>query len=286
MIEAGGTKFVVGIGRDRDTLVATTRIPTTNPQETLAAVIAWFAEQAAAHGSITALGIGSFGPLSLDRAAADYGCITTTPKPGWAGTDFAGSLGAALACPVAISTDVNAAALAEWRWGAGIACQSVIYVTVGTGIGGGAIIDGRIHHGISHPEMGHFRPRRHPDDSYAGCCPRHGDCLEGLACGPAILERWGTSLSDLAPDHPAHGIIAYYIAELVVTLQAMFEPDRIVLGGGVMATPSLFGRIVKRATELGADYFVSRAEDILRQPALGDRAGLLGALALAESATA
>lgn len=280
LVEAGGTKFVLGVASDKDNIEATARIETTTPAETLGAAIDWFAEQ----GQIDAIGIGSFGPLELDKVKSNWGHITATPKAHWSGADIAGPLARAFNCPVAIDTDVNGAALAEYQWGAGQDQNSLIYFTIGTGVGGGAVVDGRIVHGISHPEMGHFRTPRHPADlDFAGACPFHWDCLEGLASGPSIQARWGHSLSQLPSDHPGHDIIAFYLAQAVVTMQAILAPARIVFGGGVMGTPGLIERVRAQAFELGGSYFVGDVREIISLPALGDRAGLLGALALAQT---
>jgi fructokinase len=278
LVEAGGTKFVLGVARDKDSIEATTRIETTTPAETIGRVLDWFAGQ----GALSAIGVASFGPLELDKASPDWGHITDTPKPHWSGADIAGPLMRAFNCPAVIDTDVNGAALAESLWGAGQGQRSILYFTIGTGVGGGAIVDGQIIQGLGHPEMGHIRLPRHPDDlDFAGSCPFHGDCLEGLASGPAIMARWGTSLSHLASDHSAHDIIAFYIAQTVVTMQAIFAPGRIIFGGGVMGTPGLIDRVRQKAAELGGGYFRGDVAEIVSLPGLGDKAGLLGALALA-----
>ena len=281
LVEAGGTKFVLGVAHGPDDVIATTRLPTTTPDETIAAACDWLA----GYGSLAAVGIATFGPVEVDRAAPRWGHILETPKAGWSGANLAGPLAARLSCPVGLDTDVTGAALAEYRWGAGQGQPSVLYFTIGTGIGGGAVIGGRPLAGVSHPEMGHIRPPRHPDDAgFAGICPFHGACLEGLASGPAIQARYGASLSEQPADHPAHEIVAWYLAHAVLAAQAMFEPGRIVLGGGVMATPGLIERVRTEADRLGAGYFRGRAEEIVVPPGLGDRSGLLGALALAEAA--
>lgn len=281
-IEAGGTKFVVGLASGPDDIVETARFETTIPEETIPAAIDWLKQASARHGPVAAIGIASFGPVELDRDAANWGYITKTTKPYWSHSDFAGRVGRALGVPVGFDTDVNGAALAEARWGAAQGQRVSIYVTIGTGIGGGAIIEGKPLHGLSHPEMGHIRLARHPDDlDFAGTCPFHGDCLEGLANGPAIKARWGASLSELAPDHRGHAIIAWYLAQFVVTLQSIMEPGRIILGGGVMATPGLLDRVRVQATQLGSAYFRGKPDDIVVAPGLGDRAGLVGGLALA-----
>ena len=277
LVEAGGTKFVLGVAASKDDIRATVRIPTTTPDETIGAMCAWFTAQ----DKLAAIGVASFGPLGLDPVSPSWGHITATTKPHWSNTDIAGPLKAAFKCPVVIDTDVNGAALAEYLWGAAQSQKTMLYFTVGTGIGGGAIVDGRILKGLSHPEMGHIRPPRHPaDHGFAGVCPVHGDCLEGLASGPAIMARWGASLSELPGDHPAHEMIAWYLAQIIVTMQAIFEPGRIVLGGGVMATPHLIDRIMAQTITLGSAYFKSDPAHIISLPGLGHNAGLLGALAL------
>lgn len=279
LIEAGGTKFIVGIGDPDRKILARTRIETTRPDETIARVTDWLLS----HGRIAAAGIACFGPLDLDPASPTWGHITRTAKPHWSMTDVAGAFGKALRCPVALDTDVNGAALAEWRWGAGQGAESSLYLTVGTGIGGGAVVGGRLLRGLSHPEMGHLRIPRHPaDHDFAGICPFHGDCLEGLASGPAIIARWGKSLSELPPDHQGHDVIAWYLARTISTFQAMLEPSRIILGGGVMQTPGLLDRVRQEAVAAGGGYFVGDPRAMVVTPQLQDDAGLLGALALIE----
>jgi fructokinase len=277
LVEAGGTKFVLGVATSKDDIRATTRIPTTSPEETIGAMVDWFAGQ----GALSAIGIASFGPLELDPASPNWGHITATPKAGWSGADLAGPLSHRFACPISIDTDVNAAALAEYRWGAGQGQRAVLYFTIGTGVGGGAVINGQTLRGLTHPEMGHIRVARHVDDSgFTGTCPFHGDCLEGLASGPGIMARYGKSLSELGPDHPAHAIIAHYLAQTAVTMQAIFEPGRIIFGGGVMATPRLIDRIRAEAIRLGGGYFKGDPREVICLPGLGDQSGLLGALSL------
>jgi len=276
-VEAGGTKFVLGIAGAHDDILATARIPTTNPQDTISAVIDWFK----ANGPVDAIGIASFGPMDPDPASPRWGFITETTKPGWSRTDFAGRIGRAFGVPVGFDTDVNGAALAESRWGAAQGDDVAVYFTVGTGIGGGAMINGAPVHGAQHPEMGHILPRRHPDDmDFPGVCPFHGDCFEGLVSGPAIKARWGASLSELPADHPAHKIVAWYLAQLAMAVQAVLSPRRILFGGGVMATPGLLEAMRSEAMRLAKDYVTI----IIEPPALGDQAGLLGGLALAQAA--
>jgi fructokinase len=275
-IEAGGTKFVLAVGSRPDQIIARTALPTTTPEETLGAAAQWFAQ----HGPIAALGIGSFGPLQLDRGAPDWGHITNTPKPGWQGCDIVGYFADRITRRVVFETDVNAAALAEATWRPD--CGSLAYITIGTGIGGGLVIGGKPVHGAAHPEMGHIYPRRHPaDPDFPGVCPHHGDCLEGLASGPAIKARWGATLSELAADHIAHEVIADYVAQLCHTLNAIVGVEVIVLGGGVAKTPGLVDRVAKRTAQIDADYLPNAARRYIVPPRLGDAAGIIGALMLA-----
>ena len=280
-IEAGGTKFVLGVGSSPHDILARTSVPTTSPAETLKAIVDWFGTQP----PIAALGIASFGPVDLDAESTTWGYITQTTKPGWTNAKIAPALRSALNVPVSFDTDVNGAVLGEAKWGAAQGCQSAVYITVGTGIGGGVIIDGRTVHGLGHPEMGHIFPARHPDDhEFAGICRFHGACCEGLASGPAIIARYGVPLSDLPSVHPAHDLIAWYLAQLTHSVQAIAAPQRIILGGGVMKTPGLIARILVAAATLGGGYFAGRADTIIAPPALGENSGLLGAFALAQQA--
>ncbi len=280
-IEAGGTKFVLAVGHAPDRIVARHTLPTTSPEETLAAAEQWLA----AHGPLGALGIACFGPVTLDRASPQWGFIADTPKPGWAHTDVAGRLGRALACPVGFDTDVNGAALAEASLGAGHGCSSLAYATIGTGIGVGLVIDGRTVHGAGHPEMGHIYPRREADDhDFAGGCPFHGDCLEGLASGSAIARRWGSSLSELPPGHCAHTYVAGYLAQLCHTAFAAVAVETLVLGGGVMQTPGLLDAVREKTIALGADYLPGRSQQRVVAPKLGQGSGICGALLLASQA--
>lgn len=282
LIEAGGTKFVLGIADANGVILQRHRIPTLDAVETISAACDWFRSQDV---GFAAFGIASFGPLDLDKASPSWGSITRTPKPGWSGANLVQPFAEAFGCPVAIDTDVNGATLAESGWGAGQGKRLSLYLTIGTGVGGGAVVDGRILHGLSHPEMGHMRLPRHPDDAgFAGACPFHGACLEGLASGPAILARWGKSLSECQPGGDEQQMIAWYLAQAVCNFQAILEPDCIIFGGGVMATPGLLGLVQSEADILGAGYFVGKASDIVTAPGLGDDAGLMGAFALAVSA--
>ncbi|MPN06962.1 putative fructokinase [bioreactor metagenome] len=238
------------------------------------------------------MGAACFGPVELDPAAPAYGHITTTPKPGWAGTDVVGALRAGLGVPVGFDTDVNGAALGEVRWGVGVGLDPFVYLTVGTGVGGGAVVNGAPVHGLVHPEMGHVRvPHDRVRDPFPGSCPFHGDCLEGLASGPAIARRWGAPAQTLPAGHPAWELEASYLAELMAQLVLTLSPRRIVLGGGVMTGPGLFPMIRARTRELLAGYVSAPAveaglQDVIVPPGLGERSGRLGALALAEAAVA
>ncbi|MHA6724210.1 ROK family protein [Sphingomonas sp. RS2018] len=287
LIEAGGTKFVVGVARSQAEVLRVERIPTTTPSETISRSLDFFAKAQAEFGKFEAVGIGSFGPADVDPRSRTWGHILSTPKPGWDQFDLAGTVGRALDCPVAFDTDVNAAALAEAHWGAAAGTSISTYITVGTGIGGGVVLGERLVHGANHPEMGHAMPGRHASDTgFAGVCPYHGACFEGLASGPAIKARWGATLSELPQDHEAHEITAFYLAQLVIMQQAMIAPDRIVLGGGVMETRGLLERVRCTTAELARGYFGhDRAsyEDLIRQAGLGNRSGLLGALILART---
>ncbi len=284
LIEGGGTKIVLGIGNSTGEIVAMGRLETLDPVVTLPACIDWFNAQGKA---LAAVGIAFFGPLDVDRNSEQWGSITRTTKEGWSGVDVAGCFASAFECPVGIETDVDGAAQAEFKWGAGQGHSSLLYLTIGTGIGGGFINKSGLLRGLSHPEMGHIRMPRHPADSeFQGSCPIHGDCLEGLASGPAILKRWGKSLSNLPDDHSAHSIIGWYLGQAITSFQAIMEPARIVVGGGVMQTKGLIDRVRSAASEAGRGYFVGDPRSIIVAPQLGDTAGLMGALAIAQNAIA
>ena len=286
-VEAGGTKFVCCAGTGPENLRAETRFPTTTPEETIGRAITFLRQQRDAHGPLAGVGIASFGPIDLDRDSATWGHVTSTPKPGWAGADLAGPVAAALAVPVAFDTDVNGAALAEGRWGAARGLDDFVYVTVGTGIGGGVVSGGQLVHGLVHPEIGHMMiPRKGEADDFGGVCPFHGDCLEGLASGPAIEARWGRPAAELPPDHPAWALEAEVLALACVNLTVTLSPERIILGGGVMHQRHLFPEIRKQLQERLAGYvrtpeILDRIDAYVVPPGLGDRAGVFGALALA-----
>lgn len=284
-IEAGGTKFVCAVGSGPEDLQAEERFPTTTPEETIARAIGFFRAQRSA---LLAVGIASFGPVDPNSASPTFGHITTTPKPGWAHTDIVGAVRRALGVPVGFDTDVNGAALGEHRWGAAQELDTFIYLTVGTGIGGGGMVNGRLIHGLMHPEMGHVRiPHDLAQDPFPGTCPYHGDCLEGLAAGPAIEQRWGRRGETLPPDHPAWPLEARYLALGLVNYIVTLSPQRIIIGGGVMEQPQLFPLVRREVQRLLNGYLQVPAilEDIdgyIVPPALGRRAGVLGAIALAQ----
>lgn len=263
-------------------------VPTTSPDETLAAIenelLEWHGRQ-----RITALGIGSFGPIDLDRSSPTYGFITTTPKPGWTATDVAARLQRSLGVPMGFDTDVNGAALAELKWGAGQGLRDLAYVTVGTGVGVGLICDGKPVHGFGHPEAGHIRVARLKGDDWAGFCPFHGDCVEGLASGPAIKARLGVEhLHDFAVDHPVWETVAWTLAQLCHALVCSTAPQAILIGGGVVTgQPHLIDRTGELLVESLAGYVALPAgRSYVRAPGLGAMAGPLGSVALAIDAAA
>lgn len=287
-IEAGGTKFVCAVGRDPGDLHAETQIPTTTPNETLDRVISFFREQCSKM-PIAKIGIGAFGPLDLNPKSSTFGYITSTPKPGWSNVDLIGTIQRGLEIPVRIDTDVNAAALGEYRWGTAQGLDTFVYLTIGTGIGGGGMCGGRLLHGLIHPEMGHIRvPHDWTRDPFPGICPFHGDCLEGLASGPALESRWRQAGETLPPDHPAWELQAQYLALALVNFTCTLSPQRIVLGGGVMEQHQLLVLIRKKFQELLNGYIrasaiLERIDDYIVPPGLGQRVGVLGAIALAQS---
>jgi fructokinase len=277
-IEAGGTKFICAVGTGSGDIIVDIRIDTGTPEETMELAAAFLRRNA---DVLAAIGIASFGPVQLDHAAPNYGFITSTPKRDWRDFDIVGSIQNRFKVPIGFDTDVNAAALAEHSWGAAQGLRTFIYVTVGTGIGGGAMIEGALLHGRSHPEMGHiFVPHDLSADPFPGVCPFHGDCLEGLASGVAIEKRWGTPAQLLADDHPAWELEAGYLAMGCANWIATLSPQRIILGGGVMR-PHLFPLLRDRVRRLLGDYI--KPPDLVPSP-LNDRAGVLGALALAQAA--
>ncbi|WP_025291481.1 ROK family protein [Sphingomonas sanxanigenens] len=285
-IEAGGTKFLCGIAGRDGRIIRQQRIPTTLPGETLNAAGAFFKDAIADIGQLSAFSIGSFGPLSLNPIAPDYGCITSTPKAGWENNDLLGHFSRLIDAPMALDTDVNCAAVGERLFGSGRGLDTFCYVTVGTGIGVGLLVDGAPHGGANHPEAGHIRlPRAAGDEVFPGICPFHGDCLEGLASGPAMRARWNMPGEHLPPDHPGWEIEADYLAGLCATLTYIVRPDRIIIGGGVMESPGMYGRVRRALTTKLAGYDASmrtlQMDDYIAAPTAGSSAGLTGALALA-----
>ncbi len=286
-IEAGGTKFVCAIGTGPDDLRAVDRFPTTNPAETLQRAIDFFDVQSKEFGPVAAIGVGSFGPVDPNVNSSTFGFITSTPKPGWRETNVVGPLRDALGVPVAFDTDVNAAALGEWRWGTARGLDCFLYLTIGTGIGGGGMINGRLMHGLIHPEMGHVRvPHDRTRDPYEGHCPFHGDCLEGLASGPALEDRWEQPAETLPRDHPAWDLEADYLAWALVNFICTLSPERIIIGGGVMRS-HLFDPVRDKVQTFLAGYVDSPAiteaiDMFIVPPGLDNRAGVLGAIALGQ----
>jgi len=289
-IEGGGTKFVCVVGTSPDDVRAEERFPTSTPDATLGRALAFFRDEQARLGPLAALGIGSFGPVDLRPGSSTFGFITSTPKPGWKDVDVAGHFRRALGLEVAFDTDTNVAALGEWRWGAAQGLDTFLYLTIGTGIGGGGLGGGRLMHGLVHPEIGHLRLPRDPAvDPFPGACPFHGDCLEGLASGPALLARWGRPAEGLPQDHPAWALEARYLALALVNLICTVSPQRILMGGGVMDQAHLFPLVRREVKALLNDYvrapeILEGIETFIAPPALGARAGVLGALALAQRA--
>ena len=284
-IEAGGTKFVCAVGTGPDDLGDQVRFPTTEPKETIEKAIQFFQRQSE---SLKAVGIGSFGPVDPILGSPTYGHITSTPKHGWQNVDIVRRVSDALNVPIVFDPDVNAAALGEYRWGAAQGLHTFIYLTIGTGIGGGAMVEGNLLHGAMHPEMGHVRiPHDRDLDPYDGGCPYHQDCLEGLAAGPAIEKRWGARAETLPIDHLAWDLEATYIAYALVNYTLTLAPQRIILGGGVMEQPQLFPLVRTKYQDLLNEYLQVPAilEDIetfIVPPDLGGRAGVLGSIALAQ----
>jgi fructokinase len=275
-IEAGGSKFVCAVGSGPDDLDLV-EIPTTTPPETIRHVLEFFGRG----GRVEAVGIGSFGPIDPDPQSATFGYITSTPKQAWRNFNLAGPIRAALHAKVAFDTDVNAAAFGEFRWGAAQSLDTFLYLTVGTGLGGGGMVNGRLLHGRTHPEMGHLRiPHDLQRDPFPGNCPYHGDCLEGLAAAPAIEARWAKPAHELSADHPAWELEAHYLALGIANLACALSPQRIILGGGVMRRGELYPMVRAKVATLLNGYV--DAPEIV-PPELGARAGVLGAIGLAQA---
>lgn len=287
-IEGGGTKFVCAVGTGPDDIRAETRFPTTSPEETMARAVEFFQQQEKEVGPISALGFACFGPLDPHPASPTYGHILPTPKPGWTNADVVGPLRAAFDLPISFDTDVNGAALSEARWGAAQGCNPVLYMTIGTGIGGGVLVNGKLLHGLLHPEMGHISlPHDTVKDPFPGTCPFHGDCFEGLACGLALEKRWGARAETFTPEHPAWELEAHYIALALASYICTLSPQRIVLGGGVPQQPHLMP-LIRQKVQAALNGYVQSPQVLIGidgyivPPGLGGRAGVLGAIALAE----
>lgn len=293
-VEAGGSKFKCAVGTGPGDLKLSTSIATTTPHETIREMTDFFQSASRQLGPFSALGVGSFGPLDLAERSETYGYITTTPKPGWQFTDLLGPMRECYHVPVGFDTDVNAAALAEFSWGWGQGCDPLVYITVGTGIGGGVLIGGKPLHGALHPEIGHMHITQvlttapQPD----GVCPFHGgNCLEGLISGPAIAARWGAPPEAFPPEHECWGEFSTLLALGLANITLTLSPQRVILGGGVMHQTHLFPVIREELQRVLNDYLHTRElmegiDDYVVPPGLGDDAGLLGALALGRNALA
>lgn len=283
-VEAGGTKFICGLGNEKGKITERISIPTTTPEETMEKVIEYFKNK-----KFDVMGIGSFGPIDPVKNSKTYGYITKTPKPYWSDYNIIGELKKHFHVPMEFDTDVNGAALAETWWGAGKGLKNVMYITVGTGIGAGAVVNGVMLQGLTHPEMGHIFLKKHPEDNFEGRCPFHKDCLEGMAAGPAIEERWGKKGQELADDMCVWEMEAYYLAQAIVNYILILSPQRIIMGGGVMKQKQLFPLIRKNVQKFLNGYV--HKKEILEEidkyivcPDLGDEAGFVGSLALGKIA--
>jgi fructokinase len=291
-VEAGGTKFVCGLfeadceGYAKPVLKARKSIPTTSPEETLAAASDFLASAGPERGRPDCVGIGCFGPVDLKPSSPSWGHVTSTPKPLWRDADVAGYFRRAFGAPVAFDTDVNAAACGESLWGAAAGLRDFVYLTVGTGVGGGVFSGGVLVHGLVHPELGHLRLARESGDDYPGCCPYHGDCVEGMASGPAMAGRWGVPAQELPPGHPGWELEARYLARAIAAYSLVLSPERVILGGGVGMAEGLAERVSALVGEELAGYVAAlaapeRLARFVRRPGLGPDAGLYGAAALA-----
>ena len=289
-IEAGGTKFVCMVATSPKDIKEEITFTTSDPINTIAQTISFLQKASHKHGTLKAIGVASFGPLDLEPTSDQYGYITSTPKPGWQNTDIITPLKEVFSIPIGFDTDVNGAALGEWRWGAAQGLHTFIYLTVGTGIGGGGMVHGELIHGLLHPEMGHiFIPHDRQQDPFPGVCPFHKDCLEGLASGPAIQERWGKPAAELEGADQVWDLEAQYLALGLVNFICTLSPQRIILGGGVMHQKQLLPLIRAKVLNLLNGYIqassiLDNIDQYVVAPELGDRAGVLGGLALAEMA--
>ena len=284
-IEAGGTKFVVAVGDDQGNIKNRESFPTTTPQETTQKIVEYFTRN-----PVDAVGLGAFGPIDPDPKSKTFGYITTTPKPGWANFNIVGELKKGLNnIPVGFDTDVNAACLGEIKYGAAKGLDSALYLTIGTGVGGGAFVEGNLVHGLLHPEMGHMRLVKRSDDNYEGHCPFHKGCLEGLTAGPAVGERWGKKGAEIPEDHVAWDLEGYYIGQACASFVLILSPKKIILGGGVMHKKNVLPAVHKYTKEFLNDYIqkdevTKNIDSYIILPGLGDNAGIVGSIALAVEA--
>ena len=283
-VEAGGTKFNCGLGDENGNIIDQVSIPTTTPEETMKKVIEYFKDK-----KFDVMGVGSFGPIDPIKGSKTYGHITKTPKAYWSDYNLIGELKKHFDVPIEFDTDVNGAALAEAWWGAGKGFKNVMYITVGTGIGAGATVDGKMLQGLTHPEMGHISVKRHPEDTFEGTCSFHGDCLEGMAAGPAIEKRWGKKGIELAEDNRVWEMEAYYLSQALVNYILILSPEKIIMGGGVMKQKQLFPLIHKNVKEMLNGYvdkkeILEDIENYIIYPGLGDYAGFIGSFALGKLA--
>ena len=283
-VEAGGTKFNCGLGDENGNIIDQVSIPTTTPEETMKKVIEYFKDK-----KFDVIGVGSFGPIDPIKGSKTYGHITKTPKAYWSDYNLIGELKKHFDVPMEFDTDVNGAALAEAWWGAGKGFKNVMYITVGTGIGAGATVDGKMLQGLTHPEMGHISVKRHPEDTFEGTCSFHGDCLEGMAAGPAIEKRWGKKGIELAEDNRVWEMEAYYLSQALVNYILILSPEKIIMGGGVMKQKQLFPLIHKNVKEMLNGYvdkkeILEDIENYIIYPGLGDYAGFIGSFALGKLA--
>ena len=283
-VEAGGTKFICGLGTEEGKIIEKINIPTTNPEETMKRVIEYFKDK-----KFDVMGVGSFGPIDPVKGSETYGYITKTPKPYWSDYNMIGELKKHYDVPMEFDTDVNGAALAESWGGAGKGLKNLIYITVGTGIGAGAVVNGTMLQGLTHPEMGHIFLKRHPEDKFEGRCPFHKDCLEGMAAGPAIEDRWGKKGQELMDKDEVWELEAYYLAQALVNYILILSPQRIIMGGGVMKQQQLFPLIRKNVQKFLNNYvykkeILEEIEKYIVYPGLGDDAGFIGSIALGKIA--
>lgn len=279
-IEAGGTKFICAVSDNELHVINKESFETTTPKETMKKVISFFKPYTA---ELKAIGVGSFGPINIDSESPQYGYITSTPKLVWQEFDFVGTLKDALNLPIAWTTDVNAAAYGEYKLGHGVAKNNLVYYTIGTGVGGGAVQNGQFISGFSHPEMGHMLIAPHSNDDFIGCCPFHQTCLEGMASGPAIEKRLGKKGQDLSEDDPFWEIEADYIAQCAYNTTLMLSPELLIFGGGVMQQEKMIQK-VRNLFEEKMNGYVSypSIEEYIQTPKLGNNAGIMGCLQLAK----